>query len=251
MDWFIPLVAFIASWLTFFSGFGLGTLLMAVLACYFSPDIAIAYTALVHFASNTFKLLLNRKIDWDIFKKFGLVAIVSAILGSMLLDVIADSDFVLYDLLRFGALKPVKLLSFTVGLMLIVFSLFEWKYKSKAISIPLWLGGVLSGFFGGISGHQGALRSAFLSKRIPDVHRFVATTALISWCVDIGRISVYNWRMEMHSLSWILLISTISSALIGVVLGTILIKKATIPLVQHFVVVYLFLLGLGMITGWV
>ena len=38
MDWLVPLVAFVASLLTFFSGFGLGTLLMAAMVCYFSPD---------------------------------------------------------------------------------------------------------------------------------------------------------------------------------------------------------------------
>lgn len=251
MDWLVPLVAFVASLLTFFSGFGLGTLLMAAMVCYFSPDVAIAFTAVVHFANSTFKILLNRKVDWAVFKKFGIVAMLAAIVGSMLLDIISDTDYIIYNLSSFGAMKPVKLLSFIIGILLLVFSLFEWRFKQKSLEIPLWLGGGLSGFFGGISGHQGALRSAFLAKRLPDVHQFVATTALISWCVDLGRISVYSLRLQVDSLHWALLLWTIVAALIGVFLGTMLIKKATLPLVQRFVIVGLFLLGIGMITGWV
>ena len=42
---FIPLAAFVASTLTLFSGFGLGTLLMPVAALFFPIDVAIAMTA--------------------------------------------------------------------------------------------------------------------------------------------------------------------------------------------------------------
>jgi len=64
MDWFIPLTAFLASIGTFFSGFGLGTLLMAALLLYFPPELAIVFTALVHFANSSLNVLLNRNVDW-------------------------------------------------------------------------------------------------------------------------------------------------------------------------------------------
>ena len=60
----IALTAFLASGLTLFSGFGLGTLLMPVVALFFPVEVAIAVTALVHFANNIFKLgLLGSKAD--------------------------------------------------------------------------------------------------------------------------------------------------------------------------------------------
>ena len=61
----IPMVALLASGLTLFSGFGLGTLLMPAFALFFSVDVAIAMTAIVHFMNNMFKLaLLGRKAEW-------------------------------------------------------------------------------------------------------------------------------------------------------------------------------------------
>ena len=54
----ISLVAFLTAILTFFSGFGLGTILMPVFAIFFPVDIAIALTGVVHFSNNLFKLSL-------------------------------------------------------------------------------------------------------------------------------------------------------------------------------------------------
>jgi len=45
----ICLAAFLASALTFFSGFGLGTILMPVFALFFPVEVAIGLTAIVHF----------------------------------------------------------------------------------------------------------------------------------------------------------------------------------------------------------
>ncbi len=57
----VCIVAFLGSGLTFFSGFGLGTLLTPVFAIFFPVDMAIALTAIVHFLNNVFKLTLLRK----------------------------------------------------------------------------------------------------------------------------------------------------------------------------------------------
>ncbi|HNB58476.1 MAG TPA: sulfite exporter TauE/SafE family protein, partial [bacterium] len=45
----IAIAAFTASALTFFSGFGLGTILMPVFALFFPVHTAVALTAVVHF----------------------------------------------------------------------------------------------------------------------------------------------------------------------------------------------------------
>ena len=57
----ISLCALLASFLTLFSGFGLGTVLMPVIAIFFPIPIAIAITAIVHLLNNLFKLILLRK----------------------------------------------------------------------------------------------------------------------------------------------------------------------------------------------
>ena len=52
----IAVAALVVSMMTFFSGFGLGTLLLPVFALFFPVEIAVATTALVHLANNLFKL---------------------------------------------------------------------------------------------------------------------------------------------------------------------------------------------------
>jgi len=54
----ICIAAFLASILTFFSGFGLGTILMPVFAFFFPIEVAIALTGVVHFSNNLFKMAL-------------------------------------------------------------------------------------------------------------------------------------------------------------------------------------------------
>ena len=53
----ISVVAFFAAILTFFSGFGLGTILTPVMMIFFPVEIAVAFTGIVHFSNNIFKLL--------------------------------------------------------------------------------------------------------------------------------------------------------------------------------------------------
>ena len=55
----IGLVALLTSGLTLFSGFGLGTILMPVFALFFPLPLAIAATAVVHFANNLFNNVFN------------------------------------------------------------------------------------------------------------------------------------------------------------------------------------------------
>ena len=52
-------VALLASALTFFSGFDLGTLLLPAFALFFPIEQAVALTAVVHFLNSLFKLALT------------------------------------------------------------------------------------------------------------------------------------------------------------------------------------------------
>ena len=60
-------VALLASALTFFSGFGLGTLLLPAFALFVPIEQAVALTAIVHLLNSLFKLLLTGKhADWRV-----------------------------------------------------------------------------------------------------------------------------------------------------------------------------------------
>ena len=85
-------VALLASGLTFFSGFGLGTLLLPAFALFFPIEQAIAMTAVVHLLNGLFKfVLVGRHADRAVLVRFGGPAILAAFLGAWALDWLADA----------------------------------------------------------------------------------------------------------------------------------------------------------------
>lgn len=245
---FICIAAFAAAGLTLFSGFGLGTILMPVVAIFFPVPVAVAITAVVHLLNNLFKLgLLWRNVSRRVLLAFGLPALIAAIPGALLLDYLS----MLEPLTRYQwagheyVIMPVKL---AAGILLIVFATAELvpflnKLTNHHLGLPV--GGVLSGFFGGLSGHQGAFRSAFLIKAGLDKDAFVATNSAIAALVDTSRIIIYGLTFEaalIQAQSSLILFATIA-AFLGVFLGTRLLKKVTIGFIQRLVAVMLYLLG--------
>lgn len=180
-------VALFASGLTFFSGFGLGTLLLPAFALFFPIEHAVALTAVVHFLNGLFKLaLVGRHADRRAVLRFGVPAIVAALAGAWLLQLTDLQPLVRYALFGHDVrVTPVKL---AVGVLLVVFALIELLPVTRDVTFSagyLPLGGVLSGFFGGLSGMQGALRSAFLLKAGFSKKAFIAT-GKCDWAITPG-----------------------------------------------------------------
>lgn len=250
----VCLVAFLASALTFFSGFGLGTLLLPAFAVFFAIEKAVALTAVVHFLNGVFKLaLVWRHIDRGVVMRFGLPAVAGAIAGAWLLVWLASGRPLLtYSLFgRVVELAPAKLV---VGLLLLFFACAEFLPAFRRIAFPAgWqpLGGLLSGFFGGLAGMQGALRSAFLVKAGLEKEAYVATGAAIAFLIDVSRLSVYSRLILDHraGLDYGLLGAAIVAALAGSLLGNHFLPKATMQGIQRLVAVLLFAVALGLITG--
>ena len=115
------------------------------------------------------------------------------------------------------------------------------------------LGGVLSGFFGGLSGHQGALRSAFLVRSGLSKESFIATGVVIACLIDVTRLSVYANHLAVGGLreNSLLLVLAVLSAFTGVFIGSKLLSKGTMKSLQVVVTIMLFLiallLGLGLV----
>ena len=108
-------------------------------------------------------------------------------------------------------------------------------------------------FFGGLSGHQGALRSAFLIKCGLTKESFIATGVIIASVVDISRISVYFTKYSKVGIeeNVPILLTAVGAAFIGAIVGKKLLKKITIGFVHSTVTVMIMLLaivlGLGII----
>ena len=252
----ICLVALIASGLTFLSGFGLGTILLPAFALFFPIDMAIAMTALVHFINNLFKMgLVGKFIDKSVALKFGLPAFFTSFLGATILVWLTGLQPVLtYTAL--GAEHQIMPIKLVVAILMLVFGFLEILPRFSAISFQpkfLFLGGALSGFFGGISGHQGALRSAFLVKVGLSKEAFIATGVLIACFVDITRIFVYSSHLTSEIIrgNFFLLLAAGLSAFLGATIGNRLLKKITMRGIQYIVSIFLIfiavILGLGII----
>ncbi|MGZ9097577.1 MAG: TSUP family transporter [Micavibrio sp.] len=252
----IAVTAFFASLLTLFSGFGLGTILMPVAAIFFPVAAAVALTAFVHLVSNLFKLLLLwRHVSWNIVLGFGLAAMLAAIPGAWLLTALSTlPEIHSYKMGEIVAhMTPVKII---IGLLLIVFATMEWVPALKNMNVParaLPLGGLLSGFFGGLSGHQGAFRSAFLIRAGLDKNQFVASNAAIASMVDLTRLAVYglNFSILLGAIDRDLLIVATFAALAGALAGVMGLKKMTVGFIQKFVAFALYLLGVILIAGFI
>jgi uncharacterized membrane protein YfcA len=250
----ICLVALIGAGLTLFSGFGLGTILLPVFGLFFPIEIAVVLTALVHFMNNAFKLLLfGKNADRNIVLKFGIPAILFSFLGAYVLSLLTHIPpiYSYHFNNNLIAVKPLKLI---IGLLLIVFALFDFIPKLKNLEFDkkhLPLGGVLSGFFGGISGHQGALRSAFLIRAGLSKEAFIATGVVIACLVDVSRLSIYIPKIISNEveLDFTLVGLATLSAFTGVYFGNKLLQKTTITLVQNIVGVTLLLFGILMMAG--
>lgn len=82
-----------------------------------------------------------------------------------------------------------------IGSLIVLFALLELSPRFQALAFPpRWLpvGRALSGYFGGFSGNQGALRSVFLLKAGLSKDAFVATGVVSAVIVDAMRFSVYG-----------------------------------------------------------
>lgn len=255
----VPLVALGASTLTLFSGFGLGTLLLPVFALFFPVAVAVSATAVVHFANNLFKLgLLWREISGRVVLVFGLPAMFAAFGGAALLTVLADQP-ALGEWSIGGLQARVTPLKLAMGSLIIVFGLMElvpalerWRVPPKYLPV----GGVLSGFFGGLSGHQGALRAAFLSPLGLPPPAFAATQAALACLVDFARIVVYGVAFLTGLMAggggeapWGLVAVSCVLAFAGAWLGKKLLPKVTMSGLRYLTGGLLLFVGCTLVAG--
>jgi uncharacterized membrane protein YfcA len=250
-------VALLVSILTLFSGFGLGTVLMPAFALFFPVPVAIAATAVVHLANNIFKVfLVGRKADWGVVVRFALPGVIAAFIGAALLTLFAHLTPLYTYQLGSGA-HDITVVKLVVGVLIIGFALFELLPRFSRMSFDrkyLPIGGLLSGFFGGLSGNQGALRSAFLIKTGLEKEVFIGTGTVSAVIVDLARMLVYGlsfYTSKVYDLSgtWALVLAATLAAFLGAFIGKRMLNKITLGAIQLIVGIMLIIIGLGMVIG--
>ena len=249
----LVLVSFGASWLTFFCGFGLGTMLSPVFYMIFGNlEVAIFATTIVHFLNNVFKFLLMKKsINRQVAVPFGLAAIPAAFLGAWILT--HFHDFILFKYHLFSKEWNIMTMNFVFGIILSGFALIElipsWSLAFSKQN--LWIGGFISGFFGGLSGHQGALRTAFLVKYKLEKNVFIATGIVVALVVDIVRSTVYFSDLEKAmDVNWNLIIISLSAALVGAITGRYFLQKIKLKTLNIIVSLAMLIFGGSLALGF-
>lgn len=249
--------AFLSAGLTLFSGFGLGSLLLPVFAIFFPVETAVVATALVHLANNLFKgAMLGRFANLRVVVQFGVPALLAAIAGAYLLDSLAGAEPITTWRLgsRTCAITPVGLV---IGVLVVVFSAFELHPVSRSIGFDIrWMpaGGALSGFLGGLSGHQGAMRTAFLIRLGMEKEAFLGTGILCAILVDLARLSTYALLAGGPDVGSVadqtpLVVAATVSAFAGSWVGRKLLPSIEMAWIHLLVGVLLAALGLAIMVG--
>ena len=176
--WVVLPVAILAGGIAAVSGFGIGSFLTPLLILSMPADSAVAVLALPHAGATCLRLWrLRGDIDWPTFRQFGVASAVGGLAGALLQARLAS---------------PV--LTVLLGVLLVVAGSAELLRRPLPVpNGPTWRlgGGFLSGFFGGLVGNQGGIRSAALLGFHLSPRAIVATATASALLVDAARVPVY------------------------------------------------------------
>jgi len=253
----IAIVAALASALTLYSGFGLGTLLLPAFALFFPVPVAVAATGIVHLLNNLFKgTLLRKRADWPTVLRFGIPAVPAAIAGAWLLAILGNTPRI-FEWTAFGETFGPTGAGLAIGILMMVFAALElqrWFQELKAPPALMPLGGVVTGFFGGLTGQQGAFRSMFLLRADLPAERFIATGVMIAILVDLSRLTTYAASFTAAGLNpagregLLVLVGTLA-AFAGAYVATRHLDKVTIGAVRYSVAGLMLVIGAAVAGG--
>jgi uncharacterized membrane protein YfcA len=214
------------------AGFGIGSLLTPVLATATGAKVAVAAVSIPHLVGTSIRCWrLRRAIDWRIVSGFGVTSAAGGIAGALLNTYATGRSLAIV----FGSLLVLAGASQLTGYAK------RWRLRGALA----WFGGALSGFFGGLVGNQGGIRTAAMLGFNVDKRQFVATTTAVALVIDVARVPIYL-ALEAKEL-WNLA-AMILPAAAGVVVGTLFGERllAKVPEQRFRTVVGTLLLLLGL-----
>ena len=219
------------------AGFGIGSLLTPVVATVAGAKLAVAAVSIPHFVGTAIRFYRSRAlVNWTIVRSFGITSAAGGLTGA-LLNAYATSRALE---IVFGALLILAGASQVTGFAQ------RWRLRGTLG----WIAGALSGFFGGLVGNQGGIRTAAMLGFDADKRQFVATTTAVALLVDVARVPVYV-AVEAERLPRLWPLVLMGTA--GVILGTLFGEKllARVPEGRFRIVVgtLLLLLGVSFLIG--
>jgi hypothetical protein len=231
------LVALIAGAVASVTGFGIGSLVTPVLMLRFPAPLAVAMMGLPHVIGTGIRWWrLRRHVDIAVLKGFGLASAAGGLTGAILHSR-ASAELITKI---FAALL---ILSGLAGLTGIIRRLHFHGHTA-------WVGGLVSGLFGGLAGNQGGLRSAALLAFPLSPAAFVATATATALIVDAMRLPVYFITKGPDLVTNAPMVAFVA---LGVVVGTFagerVLTKLPAETFRRVVATAVLLLGIGMLLG--
>jgi hypothetical protein len=186
------------------SGFGIGSLLTPILAAQVGVKTAVAAVSIPHLTGTATRFWrMRRDVDRDVLRRFGIPSAAGGLAGALLNAWASNPTLALV----FGGLLVFA------GASQISGQADRWRFRGRMA----WLAGAASGFFGGLVGNQGGIRSAALLGFDVTKARFVATSTAVALLVDLVRVPVYIYveRDRIAAISGLVIV-----AIAGVIVGT-------------------------------
>lgn len=175
---FVLVFILIASIVGTMTGFGTSTILVPTLSLQFPIAETLLFVGIVHWFGDIWKMLFfKRGANWKLIILFGITGIMVSFIGALLAGLFSE-----------------EILKRMLGGFLLVYVIFIWvnpKWKLSKNNTNALVGGGLSGFFSGIFGVGGAIRSAFLSAYNLDKSVILFTSGAIGFLIDSSRIVGY------------------------------------------------------------
>lgn len=236
-DLLVLLAGLIAGAIASIAGFGIGSVLTPVLALRLETRLAVAAVSVPHFIGTLLRFVrLRAHVERSVLVRFGLASAAGGLTGALL-----HARLPLRGLeLVFGSLLLFAGISELTGLM----SRVHLSRRAAAVA------GILSGFFGGLVGNQGGIRSAALLRFDVSREAFVATATATALIVDVVRMPVYliHFGDALMAQARLLAIAT-AGVVAGTLLGERLLRRIPIHLFRRIVAVLLIVLGAFMLSG--
>ncbi|AQT66869.1 Sulfite exporter TauE/SafE [Anaerohalosphaera lusitana] len=174
----ILIAVLVASGVGTLTGFGTSTLLVPVMVLFYPVPETLLFVGIIHWFGNVWKLVLFREgFRWGLVLSFGVPGLVATAIGAKLV----------FDI-------PSVILSRVLGGMIAAYVLYlfvQSSFRVRPTVVTGAVGGALSGFFAGIFGIGGAVRSLFLTAFDLPKAVYIATAGAIALVIDTTRLSVY------------------------------------------------------------
>ncbi len=232
------LLSLIAEIVGTIGGFGSSVYFVPIASFFFNFEMVLGLTALFHVASNLSKIILFKKgIDMQLFLWLGLPSILFVVIGSYLTSYFDSA-----------------ILNLVLNVFLILSSLLLLiKHNSTIMPTKVngIIGGVVSGFTAGLLGTGGAIRGLTMASYNLSIEKFVATSAMIDFGVDLSRSIVYFNKgyitPALYEKAFILLIISI----VGSYFGKELLRRFSQSSFRLFSIVSVLIIGLiGLVNSY-